>query len=101
MKMYILIPNDISIGMAVNSAAHASLKCHLKYQHDPEYQDWLNNSFKKVTCSVTAYDFEMVKQVNDYVIVTESNLYDKEVAIAFKPRKEYPAIFKTFDLYGK
>jgi hypothetical protein len=31
MKMYICIKQDTPVGMAMNSAAHASLICHLKY----------------------------------------------------------------------
>jgi hypothetical protein len=33
-KMYILIPDDIPLGHAINSAAHASLACYLQFKDD-------------------------------------------------------------------
>jgi hypothetical protein len=35
----------------------------------------------------------------DHVILTESALGNQEVAIAFKPREEWPKAFKFFKLY--
>jgi peptidyl-tRNA hydrolase len=91
MKMYICIKQDTPVGMAMNSAAHASLMCHLKY-HDnnirTNYHTWLEKSFKKVTCSVTDAEFAMLKTVPDHLIVTESRLDNAELAIVLKPRHD-------------
>jgi peptidyl-tRNA hydrolase len=88
MKMYICIKDDLPVGMAMNSAAHAGLMCHMEFCEDGDYLDWLDNSFKKVTCAVTPAEFAMLKQVEDHLVVTESRMDFKEVAIVLKPRND-------------
>ena len=88
MKMYICIKQDTQVGMAMNAAAHGSLMCHLKFYGDGHYQEWLEKSFKKVTCSVTDAEFAMLKTLEDHVIVTESRLDNAELAVVLKPRND-------------
>lgn len=88
MKMYIGIKEDLHVGFAVNSAAHASLMCHLKFKDDPNYKKWLDKSFKKVTCQVTPAEFAMLKEIPNAVVVTESRLNGQEVAVVLCPRPE-------------
>jgi peptidyl-tRNA hydrolase len=104
MKMYICIKDDIPVGIAMNSAAHAGLMCHLKYyDHNirTNYHTWLEKSFKKVTCAVTPAEFAMLKEVSDNIIVTESRLDGKEVAIVLSPRPEtdYPEFVSLLKLW--
>jgi hypothetical protein len=88
MKMYICIKQDTAVGIAMNAAAHGSLMCHLKYYGDGNYQEWLDKSFKKVTCAVTDAEFAMLKTVSDHLIVTESRLDNAELAVVLKPRND-------------
>jgi peptidyl-tRNA hydrolase len=88
MKMYICIKDDTQIGMAMNAAAHAGLMCHMEFCDDGDYLEWLEKSFKKVTCSVTPAEFAMLKQLDRHVIVTESRMDFKEVAVVLKPRND-------------
>ena len=88
MKMYICIKDNTQVGMAMNAAAHSSLMCHLKYYGDGDYQQWLDKSFKKVTCSVTDAEFAMLKTVEDHLVVTESRLDNAELAVVLKPRHD-------------
>jgi hypothetical protein len=44
-------------------------------------------------------EFEKAKEVEDNVVLTESALENREVAIAFKPRAEWPKAFKFYRLY--
>lgn len=97
--MYILIKENIPLGHQVNCAAHAALGCYLRFQDHPEVQDWLKNSFRKVTCKVSEREFEQAKQYPDSVIITESALDGQEVAIAFRPRAEWPKAFEFFRLF--
>ena len=101
MKMYICIKDDIPVGIAMNSAAHAGLMCHLKYKDTQPYETWLAKSFKKVTCMVTPAEFAMLKEVSDNIIVTESRLDGKEVAIVLSPRPEtdYPEFVSLLKLW--
>lgn len=97
--MYILIPDDIPLGHAINSAAHAGLACYLKFRNETEMQQWLDKSFRKVTVKVTRAEFEAAKEHHGWVLLTESALDHKEVALAFKPRQNWPGSFKHYPLY--
>ena len=104
MKMYICIKDDIPVGIAMNSAAHASLMCHLRFgeaEGDENYDTWLKKSFKKVTCAVTPAEFAMLKEVSDNIVVTESRLDGKEVAIVLAPRPdtEFPEFVGLLKLW--
>jgi peptidyl-tRNA hydrolase len=99
MKMYILIRDDIPLGFAMVSVAHASLACYLKFQATPEVTQWLSGPFFKAVCKASPQEFENAKQVPDHVVLTESALEGQEVAIAFKPREEWPKMFKFLRLY--
>lgn len=97
--MYILIRDDIPLGFAMVAVAHASLAGYLRFQNEPEVLEWLNGSFFKAVCKVNAREFANAKQVLDHVIITESALSNQEVAIVFKPRHEWPKMFKFLKLY--
>jgi len=97
--MYILIKEDTPVGFAILSAAHASLAAYLKFRDTPEVIEWLSGPFYKAICRVNEKEFENAKSVPDHVVMTESALENKEVALAFKPREEWPKAFKFFRLY--
>ena len=99
--MYICIKQDTPVGMAMNAAAHAGLMCHLKFSDDGEYLDWLENSFKKVTCSVSDAEFAMLKSLPDSFVVTESRLNNAELAVVLKPRQpnEWPEFVNLLKLW--
>ena len=44
-------------------------------------------------------EFERAKSFEDHVVITESALDREEVAIAFKPRVEWPKPFRFYKLY--
>ena len=98
-RMYILVLDDIPLGYAVNSACHAAVAAALKWQDTAEVQEWLNTSFRKVTCRVNRKEFEnaMVKE-GDWVKIEELNLGGRDMALAFKPREEYHKMFKYLKL---
>lgn len=99
MKMYILIKESVPLGLAMTAAAHASLATYLKFKETPEIAEWLAGPFRKAICKVTDEEFEMAKGCEDGVILTEAALDHQEVAIAFRPRQEWPKAFKFFRLY--
>ena len=99
MKMYILIKDSVPLGFALVASAHASLAAYLKFQNSTEIKEWLSGPFRKTICKVNDLEFDRAKEVEDYVIITESALDGQEVAIAFKPRYEWPKAFKFFKLY--
>jgi len=98
-KMYILVRESVTTGFAILAAAHASLACYLKFRESPEVAAWLAGPFYKVVCRVTDAEFEAAKAFEDLVILTESALDGAQVAIAFRPRQEWPKAFKFYRLY--
>jgi hypothetical protein len=99
MKSYILIKDSIPLGFALVAAAHASLAMYRKFKDTPEVAEWLAGPFYKTICKVTDKEFEAAKAIGDNVVLTESALGGQEVAIAFKPRPEWPRAFQFFRLY--
>jgi peptidyl-tRNA hydrolase len=99
MKMYILIKDDVPEGFAILAAAHASLATYLKFKEDPDMQTWVSGTFYKVVCKVNDKEFQKAKTFEDHVVLTESALDNSEVAIAFKPREEWPKPFRFYKLY--
>jgi peptidyl-tRNA hydrolase len=97
-RMYILVRESIPHGIAVNSACHAAVAATLKWQETDEVQEWLKDSFRKVTCVVNDKEFEKAKEAGDWVEITELALDKEVVALAFKPRDEYPKNFKWYRL---
>jgi peptidyl-tRNA hydrolase len=99
MKMYILIKETVPLGNAIVAAAHASLAAYLKYRDSPEVERWLSGPFYKVVCKVSESEFERAKSEPDRVVITESALDNQEVAVAFKPRENWPKAFRYFRMY--
>ena len=99
MKMYILIPDDITISHALVATAHASLAGYLRFNDRPDTQAWLDHSFRKVIGKVTRSQFDAAKEFEDHVALTESSLDGLEVALVFAPRPEWPKAFTYYPLY--
>lgn len=97
-KMYILIKKSLPSHKIV-AVAHASLMCYLKFKDKPGVEEWVKNSFRKVIVEVSDREFEAAKCIlDDYVVVTEQGLKGIEVALAFKPRLDWPTEFKFYPL---
>ncbi len=99
MKMYILIRESVPTGFAMLAAAHASLACYLKFRDTSEVSEWLSGPFYKAVCKVNDEEFENAKEFEDHVVLTESALDNQEVALAFRPREEWPKSFRFYRLY--
>ena len=97
--MYILVRESVPLGFALVATAHASLACYLAYANAPEVAEWLAGPFRKAVCKVSDEEFERAKQVADHVVITESALEGQEVALAFRPRSDWPKSFQFFRLY--
>ena len=98
-KMYILVRENLPPGFDIVGAAHAAMCAYMKFQKHPETQKWANDKWYKVICKVSDKEFENAKKVRDHVVITEDTLDNMELAIGFRPRKEWPTNFKFFQLY--
>ena len=64
-------------------------------------QKWVNGIFKKVVCKVSGEEFENAKKFSNlHLIITESALDNREVAIVFVPSDEFPKAFKFYKLWS-
>lgn len=101
MRMYILVRDDVPLGLAMAAVGHATLACYLKFKDQPETQTWLDTSFRKCVCRVNAKQFNNAKAFPQHVVVTESALAGVETALAFMPRSDadWPKDFKFYPLY--
>ena len=98
-KMYILIKDNVPADFVPLICAHASLSAYLRNDNDEDMKDWVKNSFKKVVCKVDAFEFELHKCDVRTVVITESALENREVAIVFLPSKETPMFLRFLKLY--
>lgn len=99
LKMYILIRESVPPGFAALAAAHAALAAYLRFRDAWEVRTWVTGLFRKVVCSVTDEEFERARRHEDHVVITESALDHREVALAFKPRVRWPGAFAHLRLY--
>lgn len=99
MKMYIIVKDNIPDKLAPVIAAHASLACYKKFQENDNMIKWINGIFKKVVCLANETEFDKLKNETDFLVITESSLDNKEVALAFCPREEYPKKFKFLKMW--
>lgn len=97
--MYILVREAVPVGNAIVAVAHASLAAYLRFKDSPDVAEWLSGPFYKTVCMVNDREFAQAKECPDHVVITESALGGTEVAIAFRPRAEWPKPFKFFRLY--
>lgn len=97
--MYIIIKDDVPDKYVPVITAHASLACYLKFQEDEDMQKWISGIFKKVVCMATESEFNRLKNEAKFVALTESNLDNQEVCLAFCPREEYPKMFKYLRMW--
>lgn len=64
MKLYIAVLDEFPDYMTPTLVAHSVLSAHIKFQEDPIYQKWLNESFKKCVVRVNNKEFEKISKLN-------------------------------------
>lgn len=110
LKMYVIVkdPAPYPVGLGVNALAHASFMAARTFKGEV-FEDWINHSFRKVTCQVTPEQFdqciaeyEMMGMGRDvgYVVFNENDWEDRDMAAAFMPRYRMPEIFRTLKLHS-
>lgn len=100
LKMYILVRKRAPVGVGTVNAAHVAVMAVLKFKNDPDTKKWLNpGPFYKVVVSVTDKQWKAAKRVPGHVLIKEDRWGDREVAMAFKPRLNWPKAFSEFPLF--
>jgi hypothetical protein len=104
LKLYILVKESMlqkDFGHTILSIAHAMAAGSRNWTGDPVFEDWANNSFRKVLCKVTDEQFEKAKTYfpeDEFQVMTECAIDDQELTIVFKPREEWPKFFSFLSL---
>ena len=100
LKMYILVRKRAPVGVAAVNAAHVALMAYDKFKHDKDMKKWFNpGPFYKVLVAVTDKEWKAAKRVRDHVLIREDMWGDREVAMAFKPRLNWPKAFREFPFF--
>ena len=102
-KMYILVRKEIiekDLGHAVLSVAHAASAAGRNWGNEPDFEDWANNSFRKVLCEVSDKEFAKAQTYDlDHQVMVECAIDNEEISIVFRPRDEWPRFFSFLKLW--
>lgn len=100
LKMYILVRKRAPIGVAAVNAAHVAVMAFDKFKHDKDMKKWFNpGPYYKVLVAVSDKEWKAAKRVRDHVLIREDMWGNREVAMAFKPRLNWPKAFKEFPFF--
>lgn len=106
-KMYIAVLDEVPDYMVPTLVAHTVLGAHLEFTSKhygrfayPEYDTWLENSFKKCVVRVTEKEFDKIAALPDVYIGHEKNTLDgRDSCIVVCPREEFPNVLKFAKLW--
>lgn len=107
MKMYIAVLDEFPDYMTPTLVAHSVLGAHLEFSlcHYsrpvyPEYMNWLENSFKKVTVRVNQKEFDKIAALPDVYLGHENTTLEGRKSCAVVcPREEIPNVLKFAKLW--
>ena len=104
LKLYILVKESMlekDFGHTILSIAHAMAAGSRNWSGQEIFENWANESFRKVLCKVTDKQFEKAKTYfpeDEFQVMTECAIDDEELTIVFKPRKDWPGFFRSLKL---
>lgn len=62
-KMYIAVLDEVPDFMVPTLVAHTVLAAHIEFEREYEYEEWMDNSFKKVTLRVNQKEFDKISEM--------------------------------------
>lgn len=100
-RMYILVRKRVPPGIAAVNAAHAALVCYERWKNrDKETRCWFESGkFYKVLVAVTDAEFKKAKRIPGHVVIREGRYHNAEIAMAFRPRRDWPKDFLEFPFF--
>lgn len=114
MKLYIAVLDEFPDFMTPTLVAHAVLGAHMKFievntlddlldkgpYKNPEYIDWLQNSFKKCVVRVNQREFDKIAALPDTYLGHEKHTLEGKPSCAVVcPRTEIPNVLKFAKLW--
>jgi peptidyl-tRNA hydrolase len=101
LKEYIAVLDEVPDHMVPVLIAHAVLGAHLQWNWLPDrsspecYEDWLEDSFRKVVLRVNRKEFEKMRVLpNVYEAHENTTLGGEKRCLVICPREEYPNVVK-------
>jgi len=82
MKMYIAVLDEFPDYMTPTLVAHSVLSAHLKFQDNPIYQKWINESFKKCVVRVNQKEFDKISAFENVHLGHENNTLNAKKSCA-------------------
>lgn len=100
-KLYIAVLDEFPDYMAPTLVAHAVLGAHLTFELKKDYEDWLDNNFKKCVVRVNQKEFDKIAALPDVYLAHENRTLEARKACAVVcPRAEYPNVLKFAKLWS-
>jgi len=103
MKMYIAVLDAVPDFMVPTLVAHSVLGAHLQMTGNPDYEDWLSNSFKKCVVRVNEKEFFKISLIVGTYLGHENKTLDarKSCAIPIPVKNEQiPNVLKFAKLWA-
>ena len=82
MRLYIAVLEDFPDHMTPTLVAHGVLAAHLKFKDDPDYNEWLLESFKKVVVKVNSKEFDKISALPKVHLAHEKHTMNAKMACA-------------------
>jgi len=100
MKMYIAVLDEFPDYMSLTLVCHSILNAHVKFQDDPDYQEWFANSFKKCVVRVNQKEFDKIAALDKVHLGHENTtLGGKKTCAVLCPRTENPKVLTYAKLW--
>lgn len=98
--MYIAVLDEFPDYMTPTLVAHSVLSAHLKFQNEPRYKEWLENSFRKCVVRVSEKEFNKIRELDAVHFGHELHtLEGKDSCAVICPREETPNVLKFAKLW--
>lgn len=72
MRLYIAVLDEVPDFIVPTLVAHTMLAAHIKFEKNEEYQNWLNNSFRKCVVSVNRKEFLRISEIENVYLGHEN-----------------------------
>lgn len=102
LKLYIATLDDAPDYMYGTLVAHSVVGAHLAFQNEPLYQEWLKDSFRKVTIRVSRDEFEKIRNLDQPVYEGHENTIlngEKSCLVTLARHGEVPKELYTCKLW--
>lgn len=103
MKMYIAVLDDVPDHMVPTLVAHSVLGAHLQFQLNDIYNQWLKESFKKVTVRVNQKEFDKISALPVKYLGHENTTLDGRkscvIPMPYRSQDQLPNVLKFAKLW--